>query len=299
MSTEVIIYIFIFLLVLNCAPDWIFGSNEASDEIHERLKKDIRIKRKERRKHATVSIDANPGLNCMYEAWLDELRKIQPPNSKRDKRFRRSIVRDYFKKSKGWLTQASMSKHTEIEKFLVQNSRRPFGPEDTGGRTLNTILNPWASQWSYRFGKYSRRSFKKRILPSLAFGWKKLFGTEIQEENISGFFYYPPGGFREWHTNRWDGCGYRLYLVHTETCTGGKKSVGSSGMNLIVGYDQERVQIKDTDRTANLFEITKEPPLWHSVWSNQHRYSLGLKLNAVQAMKIRQMAQKSIINHVA
>ena len=29
-------------------------------------------------------------------------------------------------------------------------------------------------------------------------------------------FFYPPGGFRTWHTNVWDGLGWRGYIVHVD-----------------------------------------------------------------------------------
>ena len=32
----------------------------------------------------------------------------------------------------------------------------------------------------------------------------------------SGQFFYPPGGFRTWHTNVWDGLGWRGYIVHVD-----------------------------------------------------------------------------------
>ena len=35
--------------------------------------------------------------------------------------------------------------------------------------------------------------------------------------NVSGQFYYPPGGFREWHTNQWDGVGWRGFVLARST----------------------------------------------------------------------------------
>ena len=33
---------------------------------------------------------------------------------------------------------------------------------------------------------------------------------------IRGWFWYPPKGFREWHTNMYDPSGWRLYIVHVD-----------------------------------------------------------------------------------
>ena len=60
---------------------------------------------------------------------------------------------------------------------------------------------------SYIFGKYRlKKSIRAteiadKMLPSLN-------ELGVETEGNSGQFFYPPGGFRTWHTNVWDGLGW-------------------------------------------------------------------------------------------
>ena len=64
---------------------------------------------------------------------------------------------------------------------------------------------------AYIFGKWR---LKKSIRHSeIADKMKPCFAElGIEEEKNSGQFFYPPGGFRTWHTNVWDGLGWRGYV---------------------------------------------------------------------------------------
>jgi hypothetical protein len=70
------------------------------------------------------------------------------------------------------------------------------------------------NNWRASFGKYERRGDRIEDV------WKASsdLGTILNMQlgrRIRGNFYYPPGGYREWHTNKYDAHGWRMYLVHT------------------------------------------------------------------------------------
>lgn len=80
----------------------------------------------------------------------------------------------------------------------------------------------------------------------------------------SGAFWYPPGGFQDWHTNS-DNPGKRLYVSWSET--------GDSGMRW---FRDGRV-VDDPDKqgwNVRLFEV----PCWHMVYANCWRFSCGWKV---------------------
>jgi hypothetical protein len=91
----------------------------------------------------------------------------------------------------------------------------------------------------------------------------------------SGYFWYPPKGFRAWHTNRRNTRGWRMYIVYTY-------NEGKSGMSY-KDYNTGKLHtVTDRNGYVNLFHINTnephEPLFWHSVFSDTHRFSLGLNI---------------------
>lgn len=83
----------------------------------------------------------------------------------------------------------------------------------------------------------------------------------------SGHFWYPPGSFMGWHTNS-GAPGWRIYLSYAE----------EPGKSFFRYYDDERDELitsLDDQWSVRIFEIRKDRPLWHSVYSETHRFSLG------------------------
>eukprot|EP01043_Picozoa_sp_COSAG02_P053333 COSAG02_NODE_5872_length_3973_cov_1.698245_3_plen_168_part_00 len=109
-------------------------------------------------------------------------------------------------------------------------------------------------------------------------------------------FFYPPGGFRTWHTNVWDGLGWRGYIVHVDkdnmsalNVMLGDKLVrcpdkaaifryAHSAPNSLTAVRQSFI-IHARAGTCRLFKIRDaNMPTWHSVISDCNRYSLGFKV---------------------
>ena len=87
-----------------------------------------------------------------------------------------------------------------------------------------------------------------------------------------GIFWYPNGGYREWHTNHpYDGeiqhAGWRIYLVDTD---------GESAFHYL---DREgRLQtVYDKPLYANIFYLPPVKLFWHSVVSRSNRFSCGFR----------------------
>ena len=87
-----------------------------------------------------------------------------------------------------------------------------------------------------------------------------------------GIFWYPPKGFREWHSNhpynrKTDIPGWRIYLVDVE-------EEGKSSFNFL---DRNGTFTRCLDRKlhANIFYLPKEKFFWHSVVSHTDRFSCG------------------------
>ena len=86
---------------------------------------------------------------------------------------------------------------------------------------------------------------------------------------ISGHFLYKPGQAMGWHTNSGQD-GLRIYLNHV---TEPKKSVfkyKDREGNIKTSYDQQGWWYR-------MFKINKKQPLWHCVYSDTTRYSIGIK----------------------
>ena len=110
---------------------------------------------------------------------------------------------------------------------------------------------------------------------------KEVFGEEAR---MSGFFYYPPGGFKEWHTDfeepqmdpekHW-----RIYLIKSTTDE-------QSWFQYLDPVSNEIERVYDYDGYLNFFNLVEEKPLWHGVYSHTHRYSLGIKLGDESIKKL-------------
>ena len=99
----------------------------------------------------------------------------------------------------------------------------------------------------------------------------------------SGHFWYPPGGFMGWHTNPRTP-GWRLYINYCE----------EPGKSFFRYRDQEQgTTVTAMDKVWNfrLFKITNGKPLWHAIYSDTNRFSLGyrvtLKPSLIERVKKR------------
>lgn len=84
-----------------------------------------------------------------------------------------------------------------------------------------------------------------------------------------GNYYYPPGGFRTWHTNQFDAPGWRMYLVDVEQDE-------QSYFRYLHPKTGELVTVWDKKGRVNFFRIDPEVHFWHCIGSlSTNRWSKG------------------------
>jgi hypothetical protein len=98
--------------------------------------------------------------------------------------------------------------------------------------------------------------------------YKSIYGT-IKYTEVRGLFWYPKGGFREWHTNQYHRLGWRLYLVYADEDE-------KSWFSFKHPETGKLHTLPDKTGYINIFKVTKDPPLWHNVYSQTNRISLGI-----------------------
>lgn len=127
--------------------------------------------------------------------------------------------------------------------------------------------------WRQNNGKFRKRTNANNI--TIAKELAKILKTR-DVPRPSGHLYYPKNGYKEWHTNKYEPSGWRLYIVHTnpDSCAT-FRYVNPSKKNQIVNS-------KDRDGVARLFKVTdgiSEPLLWHTIHSDGDRWSFGFHIS--------------------
>ena len=116
--------------------------------------------------------------------------------------------------------------------------------------------------------------------------------------NNSGNYYYPPGGFREWHTNKCQQTNTKHYSFGTtdpiyessQDCKGARSTggwrgymvyaeeEGKSWMSVIDGGGSFRT-LMDRSGYVSLFYLPGgEENSWHTIFSQTHRWSIGFRI---------------------
>jgi hypothetical protein len=83
----------------------------------------------------------------------------------------------------------------------------------------------------------------------------------------SGYFWYPPGAYMSWHTNS-GAPGLRLYVSYSE-------EPGKSFFRYRDPATERIVTSMDDGLNVRLFAVRADRPLWHAIYSDTHRFSLG------------------------
>jgi hypothetical protein len=92
-------------------------------------------------------------------------------------------------------------------------------------------------------------------------------GTHGLVVGSSGHFWYPAGSYMAWHTN--SGVpGWRVYINYAE-------EPGKSFFRYRDPQTGGIVTLWDKKWNIRLFRVTRDNPLWHAVYSDTNRFSLG------------------------
>ena len=110
------------------------------------------------------------------------------------------------------------------------------------------------------------------LIKEIAKIWPK---SSIQ---LSGMFLYPEkGGFMGWHTNSDAPC-TRVYLTHVKE--GGKSFFRyRMGGEYVTSWDKAGWNMRQFDVSPNGWEDRHADPLWHCVYAEEERMSVGFRIN--------------------
>ena len=178
-------------------------------------------------------------------------------------------------------------------------TRMPQGYDERSIDAVRRDLKPDARGRVLHAGKVAGADATRRWFEKGHPIGKNCSGCALSE---SGAFYYPPKGFREWHTNK---CQQRVSEEHTyregtddpafrstTDCggldgTGGWRAYvvyaaedGQSWMSVVDGEGQIR-SVPDRSGSINLFFLGHEDreATWHAIYSETHRWSVGFRVD--------------------
>ena len=89
----------------------------------------------------------------------------------------------------------------------------------------------------------------------------------------TGHFWYPPGGYMGWHTNSRKP-GWRFYITYAD-------KPGNSFFRYRDPISREITTAYDKQWNFRLFKVSQEEPLWHAVYSNTNRFSIGYTIKTL------------------
>lgn len=120
--------------------------------------------------------------------------------------------------------------------------------------------------------EYALKLSIAQLLSVLRVHIEAFFGQEQAFDiRCSGNFWYPPGGYVGWHTDR-AMPGWRLYISHAEEA--------NKSFFRYLDPDHDRVVTSaDNGWDYRLFRVSPAKPFWHAVYSQTNRFSLGFNIS--------------------
>lgn len=146
--------------------------------------------------------------------------------------------------------------------------------EDFLGKHFGKKEGSNRSQGTYEMKTGHVRFFERPVVLELQSAVASLFGTRCQ---LLGDFLYPPGGFRSWHTNRYDlpknqNDVWAIFFVFAE-------EDDASFFRFIDPDSGEMMTAWDKKACANIFRTSRDPAVWHCIRSEStSRWSVGFHL---------------------
>lgn len=142
-----------------------------------------------------------------------------------------------------------ISSHRDISNDIC------FGFSHIEGAIIDDNVQRTRQQVDYLMGPLAQQIFNT---------WKDL------AVKCSGVLWYPKGSAMGWHTNS-TAPGWRLYINVAD-------EEGESFFRYKVPGSSEIITLNDAKWNLRVFRLTDEEPLWHSVYSNTNRFSLGYRI---------------------
>lgn len=168
--------------------------------------------------------------------------------------------------------------HSSYSFSLLDSSER--ADQSRGGKLIGK---------THHFGSISiskHSAWGKKLQDAIvsALGRRRLKYDSAQR-NMRGFYWYPPYGFTEWHTDSRQVEGWRLYIVKLLT-------PGESGFALYDSASGKAYHLRDQEGLVNMFKVEPQQPLWHAVFSsNTQRFTVGIAVSDTYAELILKRMQ--------
>lgn len=226
----------------------------------------------------SIKLGDDPSLravSAVLQNYISTWKSTKPPKSVLDKHFNNPTSSFLRLQKDCQYPLMDKSFYGFIEDYLHRYSFRPF--EKLGGN--------WSSKfWNHRYSKYSFRptymisdSDEYRLM--LSDFDENTRGDVLSKPGIRGMFWYPPGGYREWHTNKHNVTGWRAYIISTRKSPRAPRNADRPGSYLGVMRGSKFITCPDRDFEIKLFHIrSAEDELnWHCVMSmTNDRLSIGI-----------------------
>jgi hypothetical protein len=138
-----------------------------------------------------------------------------------------------------------------------------------------------ADRWYPNHGKYGRPPSVNQHVIKVGQCLSQILGVDESLNDCQrGNFFYPAGGYREWHTNQFDIHGWRLYLVHTEPDN-------CAVFRYVDPHTRTVHSCSDYTGCMRMFKVRGgRNKLWHSIVSDGNRWSLGYVISDDTASKL-------------
>lgn len=204
--------------------------------------------------HFEFDLNETPGFETITKE-LDAL-KIKP-SSVDMALFERSFRADDFE----WTDMSPADANFQNRHEDVMNSQDKFGRRDF--RLINLDEHVTHPLYDDYFGA------KVRMVSAL----EEIFGDEVR---LSGSMWYPPTGYRLWHTNETQP-GWRMYLIDFDGQP--EPSGGKSFFRYMNPDTKELVTLEDRPKMMRIFKIEQEKDrlFWHCIVNATefNRWSFG------------------------
>jgi len=175
-------------------------------------------------------------------------------------------VRSYQDPYTNKYTRKHLKKYANFK--MPRRSRGVFGPDKkwmlVSGRLTHQSLVENDVPWYWWPFTWFDSSYKIPI--------HKRFYQQFHVK-VTGLFYYPPGGYAEWHTNRYDIVGWRFYYIRTS-------EPNRSWFRYKHARNETIHLAPDGKEHYNMFYLERKEDelVWHSVYSDTDRWSIGFNV---------------------
>lgn len=152
------------------------------------------------------------------------------------------------------------------KEIMTYPDKPKYWDKETNDKPYNLEIK-YNDVWKLKNGKYQHKLYNTSF-PN--YHWDKRIVEELDKLGLEarGNFYYQKYGFREWHTNYIHQNGWRMYFISLP-------NGGDGWFNMIDPNTDQVVNVKDKDEHVNIFCVDEKYMLWHSIYSDTDRFSLG------------------------